>query len=183
MFDSCRDTAGQERYKVSELERCFSLRSIYKALTGIWQTFYDCRVWHQCIIAMRIAQLSYMISRKPWVTLQCQHLNTLSYWLYLPQASLEKAKAWVNELQRQADPNIVIALAGNKSDLDSRRAVETEVWELPTDRWSRMKQNKLSHMCPLSCNRLLKSMPMKPAYFFLRHLQRQLTMLPHCSRL
>jgi len=41
-------------------------------------------------------------------------------------ASLEKAKAWVNELQRQADPNIVIALAGNKSDLDSRRAVETE---------------------------------------------------------
>lgn len=43
------------------------------------------------------------------------------------QASLEKAKAWVNELQRQADPNIVIALAGNKCDLDSRRAVETEV--------------------------------------------------------
>ncbi|CAM0137982.1 GTP-binding protein of the rab/ypt [Umbelopsis sp. WA50703] len=41
-------------------------------------------------------------------------------------ASLEKAKAWVNELQRQADPNIVIALAGNKCDLESRRAVETE---------------------------------------------------------
>ncbi|KAG0173132.1 GTP-binding protein of the rab/ypt [Apophysomyces sp. BC1034] len=40
-------------------------------------------------------------------------------------SSLEKAKAWVNELQRQADPNIVIALAGNKSDLESRRAVET----------------------------------------------------------
>jgi Ras-related protein Rab-5C len=27
---------------------------------------------------------------------------------------LEKAKAWVNELQRQANPNIVIALVGNK---------------------------------------------------------------------
>jgi Ras-related protein Rab-5C len=39
---------------------------------------------------------------------------------------LDKAKAWVNELQRQADPNIVIALAGNKSDLEARRAVETK---------------------------------------------------------
>ncbi|KAH8084689.1 GTP-binding protein ypt5 [Filobasidium floriforme] len=32
-------------------------------------------------------------------------------------SSLEKAKAWVNELQRQANPNIVIALVGNKLDL------------------------------------------------------------------
>jgi len=32
-------------------------------------------------------------------------------------ASLEKAKSWVKELQRQANPNIVIALAGNKLDL------------------------------------------------------------------
>jgi hypothetical protein len=32
-------------------------------------------------------------------------------------ASLEKAKTWVKELQRQANPNIVIALAGNKIDL------------------------------------------------------------------
>ena len=32
-------------------------------------------------------------------------------------ASLEKAKSWVKELQRQANPNIVIALAGNKVDL------------------------------------------------------------------
>lgn len=34
-------------------------------------------------------------------------------------ASLEKAKSWVKELQRQANPNIVIALAGNKVDLVS----------------------------------------------------------------
>lgn len=32
-------------------------------------------------------------------------------------ASLEKAKSWVKELQRQANPNIVIALVGNKVDL------------------------------------------------------------------
>lgn len=40
-------------------------------------------------------------------------------------SSLDKAKAWVKELQRQAQDNIIIALAGNKSDLDSRRAIET----------------------------------------------------------
>jgi Ras-related protein Rab-5C len=46
---------------------------------------------------------------------------------YYNQSSLDKAKAWVNELQRQADPNIVIALAGNKCDLENRRAIETKV--------------------------------------------------------
>ncbi|KAI5844550.1 ras family-domain-containing protein [Morchella snyderi] len=43
-------------------------------------------------------------------------------------SSLDKAKAWVKELQRQANENIVIALAGNKLDLasdHSKRAVET----------------------------------------------------------
>lgn len=38
--------------------------------------------------------------------------------------SFNRAKAWVKELQRQASPNIVIALAGNKTDLASKRAVE-----------------------------------------------------------
>ena len=36
--------------------------------------------------------------------------------IYL-QSSLDKAKAWVKELQRQANENIIIALAGNKLDL------------------------------------------------------------------
>lgn len=39
--------------------------------------------------------------------------------------SFNRAKAWVKELQRQASPNIVIALAGNKTDLSNKRAVET----------------------------------------------------------
>lgn len=38
-----------------------------------------------------------------------------------------RAKTWVKELQRQASPNIVIALAGNKADLSSKRMVEYEV--------------------------------------------------------
>jgi len=41
-------------------------------------------------------------------------------------ASLEKAKSWIRELQRQADPSIVIALCGNKADLASRRQVSEE---------------------------------------------------------
>ncbi|TNN03802.1 ras-related protein Rab-5B [Takifugu rubripes] len=40
--------------------------------------------------------------------------------------TFERAKAWVKELQRQASPNIVIALAGNKADLAERRLVEFE---------------------------------------------------------
>lgn len=35
-------------------------------------------------------------------------------------SSLDKAKSWVKELQRQANPHIVIALCGNKLDLVSR---------------------------------------------------------------
>lgn len=43
------------------------------------------------------------------------------------QESFAKAKNWVKELQRQASPNIVIALAGNKADLANKRVVEYEV--------------------------------------------------------
>eukprot|EP00045_Choanoeca_perplexa_P002135 m.23151 g.23151 ORF g.23151 m.23151 type:complete len:204 (-) comp11341_c0_seq1:121-732(-) len=37
-----------------------------------------------------------------------------------------RAKNWVKELQRQANPNIVIALAGNKADLAAKRQVNTD---------------------------------------------------------
>lgn len=42
------------------------------------------------------------------------------------QDSFTGAKSWVKELQRRGDPNVVIALAGNKADLDGRRKVEFE---------------------------------------------------------
>jgi len=42
------------------------------------------------------------------------------------QDTFSRAKTWVKELQRQASPNIVIALAGNKADLANKRAVQTE---------------------------------------------------------
>ncbi|AWP17756.1 putative ras-related protein Rab-5C-like [Scophthalmus maximus] len=37
-----------------------------------------------------------------------------------------RAKNWVKELQRQASPNIVIALAGNKADIANKRAVDLQ---------------------------------------------------------
>lgn len=37
-----------------------------------------------------------------------------------------RAKSWIKELQRQANPNIVIALVANKVDLGSKRVVSTE---------------------------------------------------------
>jgi len=40
--------------------------------------------------------------------------------------SFAGAKSWVKELQRRGDPNVVIALAGNKADLDTRRKVSFE---------------------------------------------------------
>lgn len=46
--------------------------------------------------------------------------------LTLLQSSLEKARTWIRELQRQADPSIVIALCGNKADLSARRQVTQE---------------------------------------------------------
>ncbi|WWC86763.1 uncharacterized protein L201_001642 [Kwoniella dendrophila CBS 6074] len=47
----------------------------------------------------------------------------------ITQASFEKAKSWVRELQRQADPSIVIMLVGNKSDLEAQRKTPKEMGE------------------------------------------------------
>jgi hypothetical protein len=41
--------------------------------------------------------------------------------------SFDRAKQWVKELQRQGNPNIVIALAGNKSDIAEKRQVPAAV--------------------------------------------------------
>ena len=40
--------------------------------------------------------------------------------------SFNGAKSWVKELQRRGDPNVVIALAGNKADMESKRKVQIE---------------------------------------------------------
>nr|KJB13149.1 hypothetical protein B456_002G059500 [Gossypium raimondii] len=40
-----------------------------------------------------------------------------------------RAKKWVQELQKQGNPKLVMALVGNKSDLDSKREVQVEEGE------------------------------------------------------
>jgi GTPase SAR1 and related small G proteins len=44
--------------------------------------------------------------------------------------SFAGAKSWVKELQRRGDPNVIIALAGNKADLEQRRKVSQEDAEM-----------------------------------------------------
>ncbi|PVU88928.1 hypothetical protein BB559_005318 [Furculomyces boomerangus] len=39
--------------------------------------------------------------------------------------SFERAQSWIQELKKQADSNIIIALAGNKIDLSDKRTVST----------------------------------------------------------
>lgn len=43
------------------------------------------------------------------------------------QESFDGAKSWITELQRRGDKNCIIALAGNKSDMNDEREVETDV--------------------------------------------------------
>ena len=66
----------------------------------------------------------------PWysycfIYLQYQTPLTRSILIIL-QDTFSRAKSWVKELQRQASPNIVIALSGNKADLANKRMVEFE---------------------------------------------------------
>lgn len=84
-------------------------------------------LWLPCTTEMRTAPSLYMISPNRYA-----HQETAIFIgriLIFPQASLDKAKAWVKELQRQANENIVIALAGNKLDLvteqPDKRAIST----------------------------------------------------------
>lgn len=79
---------------------------------------------------MRTVPSLSMISLRPYVLGRSSFcLCALLITGKLGQSSLDKAKSWVKELQRQANENIVIALAGNKLDLvtenPDKRAIPT----------------------------------------------------------
>lgn len=61
------------------------------------------------------------------MNLEVTHCLSIIY--FSVQESFARAKNWVKELQRQASPNIVIALSGNKADLANKRAVDFQVRE------------------------------------------------------
>lgn len=70
-------------------------------------------------------------SFNPVILKRVSHMVTFRFFILLfhfdIQDTFGRAKTWVKELQRQASPNIVIALAGNKADLANKRMVEFEV--------------------------------------------------------
>ncbi|KAK9128967.1 hypothetical protein Syun_017764 [Stephania yunnanensis] len=44
--------------------------------------------------------------------------------------SITRAKKWVQELQKQGNPNMVMALVGNKEDLEDKRKETTELFQI-----------------------------------------------------
>lgn len=103
-----RDTAGQERYK--------GLAPMYYRNANCAVVVYD--------ITQPVRARS---GEEDSFTQSLTSVSLKSCPLPPTQQSLEKAKAWIRELQRQADPNVIIALAGNKADLAStRRGVPRE---------------------------------------------------------
>ncbi|KAK7882309.1 hypothetical protein WMY93_028483 [Mugilogobius chulae] len=98
------DTAGQERYH--------SLAPMYyrgaQAAIVVFDITKPVNLGFFCKINMAVMHL----------------VDNLTHFFF--KDTFERAKAWVKELQRQASPNIVIALAGNKADLSEKRLVEFE---------------------------------------------------------
>lgn len=110
-----RDTAGQERYKASTL--CYDQPTLELIV---------CFSSHSCVILVLLWRLTLICApHQAPMYYRNAHCAVVVYDI-TQSASLEKARTWIRELQRQADPSIVIALCGNKSDLAARRQVSQE---------------------------------------------------------
>ena len=91
------------------------------------------------------------------------HLVWLINIVFISQDTFARAKTWVKELQRQASPNIVIALSGNKADMSSKRMVEYDV---------RHKQSN-KHVYTCRVHRKHSHMLRRTVYYLWKH-QRKL---------
>ncbi len=57
------------------------------------------------------------------------HIFAFNFTFFLQQVTFKKVKDWVQELKQHGPENIVIALAGNKNDLDDLREITTKQGE------------------------------------------------------
>src|SRR5690242_17418913 len=85
------------------------------------------------------------------------------------QETFDRAKAWVKELQRQGNPNVVIALAGNKLDLASQRKVSSEVQNFLSKLFVFHNRNQVL----TESTRRHRVMQMKMEFCIWKHLQKQ----------
>ena len=114
-----RDTAGQERYKVRSL--------LWHLQKGTEVYLLSCLCRSTTVSGMRSALYGPIILINVQAPMYYRNANCAVVVYDITQtASLEKARNWIRELQRQADPSIVIALCGNKLDLAARRQVTQE---------------------------------------------------------
>lgn len=92
------DTAGQERFH--------SLAPMYYRNAQASAVIYDIT-----------KAVSILVIEHRFILRTIAVFTIFSHTFLPQQSSFDKAKSWVKELQRQANPNIVIALVGNKIDL------------------------------------------------------------------
>lgn len=89
--------------------------------------------------AIVVYDITKKVTPLPFSHVYVVRLQTITLWLtiilsvclcarfpFCLQETFNGAKSWVKELQRRGDPNVVIALAGNKADMENKRKVNTE---------------------------------------------------------
>jgi small GTP-binding protein len=89
-------------------------------------------------LTQTVAVADYVVKFEIWDTAGQERYHSLAPMYYRGAAaaivvfditnrnSFVRAKSWVKELQRQGNPNIVIALAGNKCDKSAERQIEAD---------------------------------------------------------
>lgn len=106
---------------------------------GEWCTSDSClQIFIAAFLTQSVALDTSMIKFEIWDTAGQERYRSLAPMYYRGAAaaivvyditnkeSFNGAKSWIKELQRRGDPNVVIALAGNKADLHNKRRVERE---------------------------------------------------------
>ncbi|KAL8166700.1 hypothetical protein V2J09_008199 [Rumex salicifolius] len=103
--------------------------------------------------------------------------------------SFGRAKKWVQELQKQGNPNMVMALAGNKADLEEKRIVSAEearsyaeengLFFMETSAKTALNVNDLFHEIGLNVFQGLNFLRIRQAWFLLIDLQTEMQPLDH----